>query len=206
MRQILFLPSTVLFFTFCLASLSFADIYRYTDEQGTVVLDRQGVPPQYVDKGYQVLNEHGRVIRVVPRAPTAEEIKQMQAEQARRENDERLLRLYSSAEDVGRAKQSKLREFDALIEKTQSQLAPINDKLAYLYDKLAVIRRDRKKTDDPDLALEVSQLKTEQRRLQALIVQYKSQRLKMANEFDEERARLIELLNGSALGVTLSPK
>jgi len=84
-----------------------------------------------------------------------------------------------------------------LIEKTQSQLSPINDKLAYLYDKLTAIRRDRK-ADDPDLALEVSQLKTEQRRLQTLIVQYRAQRLKAASEFDDEQARLVELLNGSA--------
>jgi len=162
------------------------------------VLNRQGVPPQYVDKGYQVLNEHGRVIKVVPRAPTPEEIQQKQAEQARREYDARLLRLYSSPEDVSRAKQSKLREFDALIEKTQSQLSPINDKLAYLYDKLTAIRRDREAADDPDLALEVSQLKTEQRRLQTLIVQYRAQRLKASSEFDDEQARLVELLNGSA--------
>jgi len=65
MRQILFLPFAVLFLTLCLASLSLADIYRYTDERGVIVLNRQGVPPQYVDKGYQVLNEHGRVIKVV---------------------------------------------------------------------------------------------------------------------------------------------
>ncbi|KXU38868.1 hypothetical protein AXE65_11545 [Ventosimonas gracilis] len=122
----------------------------------------------------------------------------MQAEQARRENDERLLRLYSSPEDVDRVKQSKLREFDALIEKTENQLSPINDKLAYLHDKLAAIRRDRKAADDPDLAQEISQLKTEQRKLQALLAQYKSQRLKVASEFDDEQARLVELLSGSA--------
>ncbi|KXU38869.1 hypothetical protein AXE65_11550 [Ventosimonas gracilis] len=68
MRQILFLPFAVLFFTLCLASLSLADIYRYTDEQGMIVFNRQGVPPQYVDKGYEVFNEQGRVIKTVPRA------------------------------------------------------------------------------------------------------------------------------------------
>jgi len=198
MRQVLFLPFAVLFLTLCWASLSLADVYRYTDEQGMVVLDRHGVPPQYVGKGYQVLNEQGRVIKTVPRAPTPEEIKQRQAEQARRENDERLLRLYSNPEDVDRAKQSKLREFDGLIEKTESQLSTINDNLAYLYDKLAAIRRDRKATDDSKLAQEISQLKTEQRKLQALLAQYKSQRLKMIREFDDEQARLVELLSDSA--------
>lgn len=33
------------------------ELYRYVNDKGVVVLDRQGVPPQYIGKGYQVLNE-----------------------------------------------------------------------------------------------------------------------------------------------------
>jgi len=90
MRQIGFLPSAVLCLSLCLqVPGSLAEVYRYTDENGTVVLNRQGVPPQYVNNGYQVLNDYGRVIKVVPRAPTPEELAEQQAEQKRREMDAR---------------------------------------------------------------------------------------------------------------------
>ena len=55
------------------------ELYRYVNDKGVVVLDRQGVPPQYIGKGYQVLNDQGRVIRTVPPAPTAEELRQRKA-------------------------------------------------------------------------------------------------------------------------------
>ena len=42
-----------------------AEVYRYTNEKGLPVLDRQGVPPQFIGKGYEVLNEQGRVIKVI---------------------------------------------------------------------------------------------------------------------------------------------
>lgn len=29
------------------------ELYRYVNDKGVVVLDRQGVPPQYIGKGYQ---------------------------------------------------------------------------------------------------------------------------------------------------------
>jgi len=198
MRQILTLPSAVLCLSLCLTvTPGFADIYRYTDERGTVVLSRQGVPPQYIDNGYQVLNDAGRLIKAVPRALTPEEVAKQQTEDKRRELDARLLRLYSTQDDIVRAKQSKLREFDNLIENTQKQLSPISEKLAYLYEKLAVIR-DRQAADDAQLALDINTLKTEQRRLQSLIVSYREQRRQAEAEFDKEQARLSELLGLSS--------
>lgn len=59
------------------------ELYRYVNDKGVVVLDRQGVPPQYIGKGYQVLNDQGRVIRTVPPAPTAEELRQRKAPRPR---------------------------------------------------------------------------------------------------------------------------
>lgn len=90
------------------------ELYRYVNDKGVVVLDRQGVPPQYIGKGYQVLNDQGRVIRTVPPAPTAEELRQRKAAQAQASSDAQLLRLYSSLEDVDRARERRLAELDGL--------------------------------------------------------------------------------------------
>ena len=65
------------------ALLPAAELYRYVDERGVVVLDRHGVPPQHISRGYQVLNEQGRVVREVPPAPSAEEFARLQAKKAR---------------------------------------------------------------------------------------------------------------------------
>ena len=58
------------------ASTVQAELYRYVSQHGVVVLDSQGVPPEYVGRGYEVLDQDGRVLRVVPPAPTAEELRQ----------------------------------------------------------------------------------------------------------------------------------
>ncbi|WP_264831025.1 hypothetical protein, partial [Klebsiella oxytoca] len=69
---------------------------------------------QYIGKGYQVLNDQGRVIRTVPPAPTAEELRQRKAAQAQARSAAQLLRLYSSLEDVDRARERRLAELDGL--------------------------------------------------------------------------------------------
>ena len=43
------------------ATVAQAELYRYVDDKGVVVLDRHGVPPQFIGRGYEVLNDQGRV-------------------------------------------------------------------------------------------------------------------------------------------------
>ncbi len=94
------------------------ELYRYTNDQGNMVVDYQ-VPPQYVPNGYEVLNEKGMVIEVVPRELSEQEkadrdIREKQelearAEQERlREWDETLLRRYSTIEDIEAARERAL--------------------------------------------------------------------------------------------------
>ena len=132
---------------------SAVELYRYTDERGTTVLSRQGVPPEHIGRGYQVLNEQGRVIRVIPPAPTAEELRRMQLEKARALSDVQLLRLYSTPEDVERARQRKLaelrmehRDLDAAIDALtgsgstdQLQIARLKKRKLRLKDQIAVV-------------------------------------------------------------------
>lgn len=81
-----------------------AELYRYVDDKGTTVLSRQGVPPEYIGRGYEVLNDQGRVIQVIAPAPSPEEMKRILADKARASSDTQLLRLYSTPEDVERAR------------------------------------------------------------------------------------------------------
>ncbi|MEH6580688.1 MAG: hypothetical protein V7754_02040 [Halioglobus sp.] len=90
------------------------DMYRYINDEGNVVLGYQ-VPTTDVKKGYEVLNEDGIVIQVVPRELTEEERENITAQEAlvaaaeaEKERlrlwDESLLLRYSTVEDIEAAR------------------------------------------------------------------------------------------------------
>jgi hypothetical protein len=85
-------------------------LYRYRNAEGNVVVDYH-VPAGSVGGGYEVLNDKGMVIKVVPRALTAEELKAKDAEKKLEQEakaevdrlrkwDESLLLHYSTVADI----------------------------------------------------------------------------------------------------------
>ena len=111
---------------------SAAEYYRYVDTNGITVISRQGVPANVIGNGYEVINEHGRVVRVVPRALTPEEHRQLQAEKEQAEIDRQLLRLYSQVSDVERAEERKQMEIDAFIGLVRRNISDLNEDKAIL--------------------------------------------------------------------------
>ncbi|MCY1293245.1 hypothetical protein D9M68_604640 [compost metagenome] len=169
------------------------ELYRYVNDKGIIVLDRQGVPPQYVGKGYEVLNEQGRVIRVVPPAPSPEEMKRILAEKARASSDAQLLRLYSSPEDVDRAKARKLTELDGLISVARGNLQSLRTQQANLQSQAADTERAGREVPE-HLVAQIENLKAEQVHTQNDIARYQAARKQAEASFDADRARLTELL------------
>ena len=116
-------PALLLVLLLAAGSLA-AEVYRYTDSRGGVVLDRQGVPPEQVAKGYAVLDEQGRVIREVPPAPSAEELRRRAAAQRQAEADAQLRRRYPSLADLDVACASQLRDLDGFLAVTRTMTCP----------------------------------------------------------------------------------
>lgn len=96
------------------------NMYRYTNADGVTVVDYQ-VPTDYVARGYEILNDEGVVLEVVPRSLTEEEKKDRNAQQALdaqakaeekrlQEWDESLLLRYSTVADIEAAKERALRD------------------------------------------------------------------------------------------------
>ena len=96
------------------------EMYRYYDANGRMVVDYR-VPDEFVAGGYEVLNDKGMVIRVVPRELTEEEKAQRDSEEKQRlaaeaeaerlrEWDESLLLRYSTIADIEDARERALRE------------------------------------------------------------------------------------------------
>lgn len=172
------------------------ELYRYVNEKGITVIDRMGVPPQFIGKGYEVLNDQGRVIRVVPPAPTAAEIEQRKADAARASSDTQLLRLYTSVDDVDRARDRKLSELDGLTSVAKGNLQSLKTQQANLQARAADQERAGRQVPD-DLVAQLSNLRDEEQRLLQDIDRYQQLRQQSLATFASDRARLAQLLGDS---------
>ena len=170
-----------------------AELYRYVDDRGVVVLDRHGVPPQHIGRGYQVLNEQGRVIREVPPAPTAEEFQRLQADRARASADAQLLRLYASVEDVERAEARRLAELDSIIGLTQGNLQALRSQQRNLQKQAADHGRAGRGVPE-NLLAQIANMEQEQASLQRDLKRYETVRAEAQISFAGDRQRIAELL------------
>ena len=169
------------------------ELYRYVNDKGVIVLDRQGVPPEYIGKGYDVLSDQGRVVRVVPPAPTAEERQRLQAQQAQATSDAQLLRLYSSLDDVDRARERKLTELDGAVGAARGNLQSLRTQQANLQGQAAEQERAGRVVPE-SLLVQISNIKGEQESLLKDIERFEETRKQASAGFIADRARLAQLL------------
>ena len=108
------------------------ELFKYVNEDGVTVLDSK-IPPRYVRSGYTIISSDGRVLEVVDRALSDEEIlerdrlaaleqKMQHARQEQEAADANLMRLYSIPEDVIRARDSKLATINGFIKSIRANL------------------------------------------------------------------------------------
>lgn len=173
-----------------------AELYRYVDDKGVVVLERLGVPPQYIGRGYEVLNDQGRVIKVVPPAPTAQERQRLLEAQARAGSDAQLLRLYASVEDVERAEKRKLSELDSIMGITRGNLQSLRAQQANLQSQAAAHERAGRQVPD-QLLTQIDNLSREQASLVRDVERFRQVRKQSEVSFAKERQRIAELLGQS---------
>jgi hypothetical protein len=151
----------------CVSAALGKPLYRYRNAQGNVVVDYQ-VPVDSVKGGYEVLNNDGMVIKVVPRELTPEERKASDAE-AKREQE-------------ARAEQDRLRQWD--------------ESLMLRYSTVADIEAARERALG-DLQIRMSILKGNRRSLKQKVENYQAQAANMERagmDVDVARLRTIENL------------
>ena len=133
-----YLPAAVLLGA-CAGSVVAAELYRYQNEAAITVVD-WAIPAAYVGSGYEVLNESGQVVRVVPAAKTDTELErdaaaaraqeaEAAAQTAQLERDTFLLRRYSTTQDIEAARDRSLRELDIRIAILNSQRDTLSQQL-----------------------------------------------------------------------------
>ncbi|ONN72717.1 DUF4124 domain-containing protein [Pseudomonas oryzihabitans] len=169
-----------------------AELYRYLDRNGILVIDRQGVPPEYAGKGYDVLNEQGRVIRKVAPALPAAELDRQARERQQAVVDGQLRKLYSNVEDVDRAKARKLTELDGLMQIKKANLEAARQLQSQLMEQAAVQQRNGQALP-ADLQARLDAAAADQVRLQADLQRYAELRTSTSAAFDADRARMQRL-------------
>ena len=133
------LPAAILLGA-CTGSVTAAELYRYQNEASVTVVD-WAIPAAYVGSGYEVLNESGQIVRVVPPAKTDTELErdavaaraqeaEAAAQAAQLERDTFLLRRYSTIEDIEAARDRSLRELDIRIAILSGQRDTLSQQLA----------------------------------------------------------------------------
>lgn len=185
------IPHCMLLWVFC-SSVHAAEMYRYVDSKGTVVLDSM-VPPQYMEKGYQVLNDQGRVVKVVPPAPSIDERKRILEEKSRAGSDVQLLRLYSNVTDVDRARDRKLAELSGVIDVARANVQSLRVQQNNLQSQAADMERAGREVPE-HLLVQIDNLKAEQASAEQEIVRFKKNKDDAAASFAADRARLEQLL------------
>jgi hypothetical protein len=136
LRKVGFVTLVTLFVGIPVANAS--EWYRYQDDSGVLVMSHH-VPPEYAARGYTVVNDDGRVLRVVPRQLSAEEIvirdreleRQAELEAQRQlalQHDNELMQLYATPEEVEFARNRKLASIDESINALKRDIQQLRNK------------------------------------------------------------------------------
>lgn len=127
----------------CLAPMltEAGNLYRYRNSEGNLVIDHQ-VPPEYIPRGYEIITDTGRVEEVVPpqaeKTDSAGEVSVSAAEVARRfEEDQMLLRSYSSLDELQDAGARRLEQLAREIEIIESNMAKNQQQLQQFRERAA---------------------------------------------------------------------
>ncbi len=173
------------------ASANEAVLFRYVNEQGSKVIGYT-IPPEYIPKGYEILNSQGMLIEVVPPELSPEEKRKLieqEREQKRLAQWDALLRnRYSSVEDIYKTKERQLAKIDLRISSLNNEVAAVNQEIEKKQAEAAAQER-RNQTVSPELNKEISALFEHRENLKARIVETQENYQQQSDSYDKEAAR-----------------
>jgi chromosome segregation ATPase len=168
-------------------------LYRYLDDRGVTVLDRQGVPPEFVSKGYQILNAQGRVLQTIAPAPTEQEAQAAATHRAQAQADAKLRARYTGVDDLERTRQRQLAEIDGQISVVNANLQTLQAQQASLQGEAASQERNGQAVS-PMVLDQLEALRQHRVELNAQVQRYQQMRADTDRAFTADRARLQQLM------------
>lgn len=177
-------------------------LYRWIDDQGEVHYSDQ-VPPTHADKARARLSQQGIAVETQPAVPTGEELerarelerRKVEEERRRAERqaeDERLLKLYRTVEELQLARDGRLAAIEATIQAKRDDMRDETRTLIALYEEMRTLQ----KTDKPvplDLMSKIDSSMTNIRNGYAEIVDNESRKQRIQDGFEDDIARFRQL-------------
>ena len=184
-----------------------ANMYRYTDENGQIVISST-IPQEATKRGYDILSNNGRVIETIPPAPTEEEIAAREAEKHRqkelaeqREKDRALLKRFSHPDQAVKAMHRKIRELEGLIQLKRGNISVISSQLDSEQSRAANMERAGREI--PEATLEkIRRLESQIRDIEREITSQTQEIEELRKAFEADIERLEEV-TGEARTVPL---
>jgi hypothetical protein len=184
------------------AAVQAEQLYRYKTADGVTVVNWQ-IPPELAANGYEVINEHGVVLRTVPKALTAEERaklgsaelaerERLEQLEAQRKRDESLLLRYSSVGDIDAARQRALRELKVRISILNSNLRTQRQRVENHQARIAAAQRAGRDPNAADLDA-IESLKREIAATERSIADRQREVDQVNARFESDMARFREL-------------
>ncbi|MAZ88014.1 MAG: hypothetical protein CL693_10235 [Cellvibrionaceae bacterium] len=198
--------SAVLLLSFCLMSVIAPTVsangkvfYRYINSDGVKVIDQQ-IPPEYVQKGYEVVTSRGEVIKVVEPAISGEEAQKQQAEKLRAEQlaawDAELRRRYSSVGDIDAAKKRKLAQVEGSIAILQSNIRNLKNQISQQHARAA--NSERMGRAVPEAVLKtIAALEEELKLTEDQVEQRKEQYRTIDEKYEDDKERFLIIRPGN---------
>lgn len=171
-------------------------VYRYKNAQDVTVMDST-IPPEYVSKGYEILSLGGKVLKVVPPALVGEAAEKARQDrilaEERGKSDVLLRRSYSNVSDIDAAKERNLQSLQGNIGILEANLVNVRSRLQTSQQRAATLERGGR-TVSEDLLKSIRELEQEEKDTQSQIKQRQIELQAVADKFDADRKRFLELL------------
>ncbi len=170
--------------------------YRYVNDEGVKVLNHT-IPPEYAQKGYEILSATGHVLKVVEPAISKEEGEKLAVERRARKElalwDASLRRRYSSVADIEAAKKRKLLELEANMSVLNTNIEGLKEQIETIQSEAAQIERSGREVSESLLA-NLKGLHVEMENTRAQVVQRKEEYRRLLEKYDRdiERFKVIE--------------
>ncbi len=165
-------------------------LYRYTDNNGIQVLN-SSIPNEYIANGYEILNQKGQVLEVVPPAPTKEELAKQKITEEKLQRYTILRRRYSTVEDIQSAKKRKLDNIDTNIAILNANLSGLKTRIQNLMSDAA--RKERATGKVPKVITDqIDSTQAEIEVAESILVKRQEEYKTEADRFDNDMASFIQ--------------
>jgi hypothetical protein len=170
-------------------------LYRFRDSNGRLVLNSV-LPEEAIEVGYEIIDDRGRVLRVVEPALPEAQRKLIQEQRRLHQNDVQLKRLYPTPEDAERARDRQMASLRLGIDYARGIIVQLDIKLADEVAKAAAAERAGKPVPEVvqgNIELYTRQIRDQEEKIEGLERDIEL----VGEEFSPIIKRLHEIKNGA---------